>query len=112
MKTRHDFSLDANATFVISGALGGLGQNIASWLVDHGARHLLLLSRSGGQSEKGKALVQRLEQKGAQVLAPVCDISDEMSLQSALSECTSQMPPIRGCLQAAMVLRVSDRMPL
>ncbi|KAJ5081201.1 hypothetical protein N7456_013439 [Penicillium angulare] len=105
LKTKDNLVLDPNATFVISGGLGGLGQNIASWLVDHGARHLLLLSRSGGQSEKGRALIKRLEENGAQVMAPACDISDETSLRNALSECDSNMPRIKGCFQAAMVLR-------
>jgi NADP-dependent 3-hydroxy acid dehydrogenase YdfG/acyl carrier protein len=105
LKTRPTFSFDANATFVISGGLGGLGRNIACWLADQGARHLLLLSRSGGQTEKGKDLIQHLERKGVQVLAPKCDISDELSMEAALLACRSQMPPIRGCIQAAMVLR-------
>jgi NAD(P)-dependent dehydrogenase (short-subunit alcohol dehydrogenase family)/acyl carrier protein len=97
--------LDSNATFVISGGLGGLGRNIARWLADHGARHLLLLSRSGGQTEKGKDLIHQLEEKGVKVLAPMCDVSDELSVKNALLECRSRMPPIKGCIQAAMILK-------
>ncbi|KAJ5894604.1 hypothetical protein N7495_006295 [Penicillium taxi] len=105
LKTRPSLSLDPNATFVVSGGLGGLGKNISCWLADHGARHLLVLSRSGSQGAKGMALTRYLEKRGVQILAPSCDISDEESLQNALSECRSKMPPIKGCIQAAMVLR-------
>ncbi|KAJ5516222.1 hypothetical protein N7527_007782 [Penicillium freii] len=105
LRTRPSFSLDPNATFVVSGAFGGLGRNIACWLADQGARHLLLLSRSGGQIEKGKELVKHLELKGVMVLAPACDVSDGESVKSALRESRSQMPRIKGCIQAAMVPR-------
>ena len=90
---------------MISGGLGGLGRNIACWLADQGARHLLLLSRSGGKTEKGKNHIKHLEEMGVKVLAPVCDISDKLSVENALRECRSHMPPIKGCIQAAMVLR-------
>lgn len=107
LRTRPSFSLDPNATFVVSGAFGGLGRNIACWLADQGARHLLLLSRSGGQSEKGKELVKYLKLKGVMVLAPACDVSDGESVKNALRESRSQMPRIKGCIQAAMIPRVS-----
>lgn len=107
LRTRSGFSLDPNATFVVSGEFGGLGRNIACWLADQGARHLLLLSRSGGQSEKGKELVKYLELKGVMALAPACDVSDGESVKNALRESGSQMPRIKGCIQAAMAPRVS-----
>lgn len=99
--------MDPNSTFVVCGGLGGLGSNIVKWLADRGARHILLLSRSGGQGEKNGVLINTLKGKGIDVVAPACDVSDETSLQRILRECTSQMPPIKGCIQAAMVLRVS-----
>ncbi|KAJ5588138.1 hypothetical protein N7537_010816 [Penicillium hordei] len=105
LRTRPSFLLDPNATFVVSGAFGALGRNIACWLADQGARHLLLLSRSGGQSEKGKELVKHLELKGVMVLAPACNVSDGESVKNALRESRSQMPRIKGCIQAAMVPR-------
>ncbi|CAI7624844.1 unnamed protein product [Penicillium glandicola] len=105
LRTRPSSALDPNATFVVSGAFGGLGRNIACWIADQGARHLLLLSRSGGQSEKGKELIKHLELKGVMVLAPACDISDGESVKNALRESRAQMPRIKGCIQAAMVSR-------
>ncbi|PYI32692.1 putative polyketide synthase [Aspergillus indologenus CBS 114.80] len=105
LDTKPTYALNPDSTFVICGGLGGLGSNIAHWFADRGARHLLLLSRSGGQSERGRMLVEQLQRRGVQVLAPACDVSDEVPLQNTLQLCKSQMPPIRGCLNAAMVLR-------
>lgn len=54
-------SLDPEATYVISGGLGGLGRKIAVWLADHGARCLLLLSRSGCETPEAQQLVHELD---------------------------------------------------
>jgi NAD(P)-dependent dehydrogenase (short-subunit alcohol dehydrogenase family) len=108
VNTKTSYCLDPNATFVVCGGLGGLGRNIVTWLADRGARHLLLLSRSGGQAEVSRVLIDYLEGRGVEVMAPPCDVSDKILLQNTLRACTSQMPPIKGCIQAAMVLRVSS----
>ncbi|KAI1641235.1 KR-domain-containing protein [Biscogniauxia mediterranea] len=98
-------SMDPNATYVIAGGLGGLGQSVARWLVNQGARNLILLSRPGGQSETSRSLVRRLTDQGAHVETPACDITDLKSLRTAIDQCMLTMPPIRGCIQAAMVLQ-------
>lgn len=38
---------DANKVYILVGGLGGLGQEIAYWLVTRGARKIVLVSRSG-----------------------------------------------------------------
>lgn len=99
-------SVKSDATYVIAGGLGGLGQSVAGWLVSQGARNLILLSRSGGQSESSRNFVRQLAARGAQVRTPICDISDLQALRDAIDHCISTfaMPPIKGCIQAAMVL--------
>jgi NADPH:quinone reductase-like Zn-dependent oxidoreductase len=99
--------LRSDATYVIAGGLGGLGRSAAKWMAGKGARHLLLLSRSGPQSESAKTLVRDLERAGVRVAAPTCDVSNEEQLASVLSSCQQTMPPFRGCIQGTMVLRVS-----
>ncbi|KAH8668644.1 fatty acid synthase S-acetyltransferase [Xylariales sp. PMI_506] len=99
-------SFDGNASFVISGGLGGLGQSISRWMASRGAKNLILLSRSGPTRDDAKALLKELENAGVRVATPQCDVSDAESLHKALDECTyAGMPPIRGCIQSAMVLR-------
>jgi NAD(P)-dependent dehydrogenase (short-subunit alcohol dehydrogenase family) len=92
---------------LIAGGLGGIGRSIAQWMVDNDAKNLILLSRSESHSEAAKNMLEGFRNKGIQVYTPPCDISSEASLRNALQGCGS-MPPIKGCIQASMVLKVRD----
>lgn len=96
----------ANASYVIAGGFGGLGRSIARWMADRGARNLILLSRSGALAPEAKVLIQVLEGQGVCVATPKVDIADLETLKRELAELKS-MPPIRGCIQATVVLKVS-----
>ncbi|KNG81069.1 putative polyketide synthase [Aspergillus nomiae NRRL 13137] len=100
-----NFTCDGSATYVIAGGLGGIGQSIAAWLVDRGVRNLLLLSRSGAKATESIKFINYLHSKGTRVIAPACDISNESALSRVLEEWQPQLPPIKGCIQAAMVLQ-------
>ena len=71
-----------------------------------GARFLILLSRSGVQSEASTALVEELKSIGVHSSTPACDITDIESLSPVLTECAKAFPPIKGTIQASMVLKV------
>jgi NAD(P)-dependent dehydrogenase (short-subunit alcohol dehydrogenase family) len=107
LKTKPNSWFDPNATYVVSGGLGGLGQNAVNWLVVRGARNLLLLSRSGGDSPEGREILDSLRARGVKVMAPACNVNDVQALRKSLDDCRQHMPPIKGCIQGAMVLRVS-----
>ncbi|CAG7934385.1 unnamed protein product [Penicillium olsonii] len=100
-------SFNPNVTYVIAGGLGGLGQNVARWMVSCGARHLLLLSRSGAHNPGARSFVRELSAHRVNVLAPSCDITNRSMLEAVLGEASSTMPPIKGCIQATMVLQDS-----
>ena len=70
-----------------------------------GARHLILLSRSGPKTEAAAELLVELVSQGVQVNAPACDITDRDALRQALDESGMEMPPVKGCVQSTMVLR-------
>ncbi|GAW26208.1 putative polyketide synthase [Rosellinia necatrix] len=100
------WSFDTEASYVIAGGFGGLGRAIIRWMVDRGARHLIILSRSGPVSKAAVELVSSLSERGVILFTPTCDASSISSLGEALEECKSRaMPPIRGCINAAMVLQ-------
>lgn len=86
-----------------------MGRIVARWMVSKGARHLALLSRHGlvAGDAKTAEFVGELEGAGAQVYCPPCDVADADSLREALRHCREErgMPLVRGCIQAAMVLR-------
>ena len=76
-------------------------------MVSRRAKHLLLLSRSGPEHEAAINLLEELKHDAVQVQAPACDISKEGILASVLAECANVLPPIKGCIQGTMVLKVS-----
>ncbi|MCP4696616.1 MAG: SDR family NAD(P)-dependent oxidoreductase, partial [Gammaproteobacteria bacterium] len=86
--------------YLISGGLGGIGAEIAGYLLKHFQARLLLLGRTrlpergewperlsqgGAPAEKIKAY-QRLEQSGGEILYRSVDICDPARLQAALEE--------------------------
>jgi NAD(P)-dependent dehydrogenase (short-subunit alcohol dehydrogenase family) len=75
-------------------------------MVSRGARYLLFLSRSGASSDAAKALVEELEAKSCHITVRICDVSDKEKLKETIEKYTSTMPPIMGCIQGAMELRV------
>ena len=80
---------------------------MARWMVSRRARHIILLSRSGAKSDVAQTLVKELESQGARIMTPCCDVSDKDALSKVLKDCSEWMPPIKGCIQGSMVLRVS-----
>ncbi|KAL2060530.1 hypothetical protein VTL71DRAFT_9171 [Oculimacula yallundae] len=96
---------DAKATYVISGGLGGIGRGIARWMVKRGARNLVLLSRTGAIRKSGQALLAELESKAVTAFAPAADVTDTAALAKVFAHVSANMPPIKGCIQAAMVLK-------
>ncbi|GME45714.1 putative lovastatin nonaketide synthase protein [Neofusicoccum parvum] len=100
--------LRPDATYILSGGLGGLGRSIARWMAHHGARNLVFLSRSGDASDAAKELLQDLRRSGVKAVALSCDISREEALVNALKGCKDQgFPPFAGVIQGAMQLKDS-----
>lgn len=105
--TRPKYEVDHQGTYLIAGGLGGLGREIARWLVRRGARHLLLLSRNGPRTPEAIDLLAELEAQQVQVEAPCCDVSDQNALKLTLAACAERLPPVKGCIQASMVMTES-----
>jgi acyl transferase domain-containing protein/NADPH:quinone reductase-like Zn-dependent oxidoreductase/acyl carrier protein len=94
----------ADATYLITGGLGGFGLATAQWLAERGARHLALLGRSGAASTDAQAAVEALRQAGVQVHVAAVDVANPQALQKVLTDIRRALPPLRGVMHAAMVL--------
>ncbi|KAF5857085.1 hypothetical protein ETB97_006264 [Aspergillus alliaceus] len=97
--------LSAEASYIVVGGSGGLGRNIAEWLSQHGAKHIVLLARSGDTKPDVRRLIKRADSDGVKMVAPRCDISNASDVRAAISLVLRDMPPIRGVIFGAMVLR-------
>ena len=112
-------SVCPNATYLITGGLGGIGLAIARWLVSRGARHLVLAGRSalrtreewdGVASEtiEGERItaIRGLESLGAKVRTVAADMGDETSVTELIFQCLrGDQPPLRGVFHAAGVMQ-------
>jgi NADPH:quinone reductase-like Zn-dependent oxidoreductase/acyl carrier protein len=94
----------SNGTYLITGGLGGFGLAVADWLVQNGARHLVLIGRSGASSSAAQAGVQSLKAKGADVIVHCADVTALVQMQKVFNTVRESMPPLRGVVHAAMVL--------
>jgi len=92
-----------DGAYLIVGGLGGLGLMTAQWMVQRGARHLVLMGRSGA-SASAQETVESLEQAGAQVMIARGDVTQERQVAQIIDDIRRSMPPLRGVVHSALVL--------
>jgi acyl transferase domain-containing protein/acyl carrier protein len=90
-------------TYLITGGLSGIGLRTARWLVDQGARHLVLVSRRD-VSDAANREIHAMEQAGAHVLAARADISHVSEVARVLDDTRRTMPPLAGIVHSAGVI--------
>jgi len=96
-------TIKSDATYLISGGLGGLGLRTARWLVENGARNIALLGRSEPAEEQRTAIAD-MEQAGARVRFLRCDVARREQVREVFSILEQEMPPVAGILHTAGVL--------
>ncbi|KAK0701265.1 hypothetical protein B0H67DRAFT_655916 [Lasiosphaeris hirsuta] len=98
--------LKADATYAVVGGFGGLGRAVVLWMASHGARNIIALSRSGAKDQQSLSFIREMGAKGIKVVGKACDVSSKERITNLVQEIERDgMPPIRGIIQSAMVLR-------
>lgn len=97
-------TLDPGSSYLLTGGFGGFGLELMDWLVEQGARHLVVLSRSGPTSPAARAAVERLERGGVTIQDERLDIRDRDRLALILSALSEGNRPLRGIFHAAAIL--------
>jgi amino acid adenylation domain-containing protein len=92
-----------DATYLVTGGLGGLGLLVAGRLVALGARHLVLAGRRPPSPDAATAIAL-LEAEGAEVRVEQIDVSLRSDLQRLLAPASPSRPPLAGIVHAAGVL--------
>jgi NADP-dependent 3-hydroxy acid dehydrogenase YdfG/aryl carrier-like protein len=96
-----ELELRADRTYLLVGGMRGIGASIARWMVSHGAKNLVFLSRSAGEKDEDRALVRELSDMGCQALTFAGDVADLATVERVVS---GVAVPIAGVIQLAMVL--------
>jgi NADPH:quinone reductase-like Zn-dependent oxidoreductase/acyl carrier protein len=97
-------SLRNDATYLITGGLGGFGLAVARWMADNGARHLVLMGRSGVTTEEAQSTISTLECKGITIVVERADVGKKEDVGGVFGRIIASLPPLRGIVHAAMVL--------
>ena len=97
--------LSPDGTYLITGGIGGIGLQIAGWMVAEGARHLVLLSRSGNPAAESPAAkaIRELEQAGANIVMARADVSKKEEVEAILTVTANSKLPLKGVVHAAGV---------
>jgi hypothetical protein len=98
-------SFRSDASYLLVGGLGGIGRSVSTWMVEQGAKELVLLSRTAGQSDKDQAFIRELEMQGCHVILMVGNVTNKDDVNKAVDKCTR---PLAGVLQMAVDLKVSS----
>ncbi|KAI1174428.1 PKS-NRPS hybrid [Nemania sp. FL0916] len=95
----------ANKTYWLVGLTGGLGLSLCEWMVQHGAKYVVLTSRNPQVDALWEA---KMKAQGAVVKIYANDVTSRESVRSVHKQICDELPPIGGVAQGAMVL--SDAM--
>jgi acyl carrier protein/short-subunit dehydrogenase len=98
------FEVKADGCYLITGAFGGFGKVVANWLVELGARHLVLSSRSGAASPEAAAFVDGLQKRGIGVRVVKADVGSAKDVDRLIGEIIAGDQPLRGVFHLAMVI--------
>ncbi|KEY68502.1 hypothetical protein S7711_08355 [Stachybotrys chartarum IBT 7711] len=92
----------SDVSYLLVGGLGGLGRSVANWMIQNGARYLVFLSRSAGDSEKDRSFISELEAQDCAVQTIKGTVTELADVERAVAEAVR---PIAGVFLMTMVLR-------
>lgn len=95
------------STYLITGGLGGIGFEVAKWMLDKGAKHIILAGRSPPTRNTQEAIEKLNSSMGANVIAVQLDIGNFDQCKDLLEKIKSpsmNLPALRGIMHAAGTL--------
>jgi myxalamid-type polyketide synthase MxaE and MxaD len=108
------FRLRSDGTYLVTGGLGRLGLQIASWLAENGAGRLVLVGRRGlpprqdwrdlperSDAARQVRMIAAIEALGTEVTVIAADVADASAMGDLFSRFGRTLPPLRGIVHAA-----------
>jgi acyl transferase domain-containing protein len=110
--------MNESGSYMITGAFGALGRLTAEWLIEKGAKSLILLGRvslpprsewqNSDLSDNVKdrvAFVQSLEAKGASIVVDALDFADEKAVKQYFTENAKKIQNVRGVISSLGIVK-------
>ncbi|KAI1737463.1 Nonribosomal peptide synthetase 14 [Xylaria scruposa] len=91
-----------NKTYLLVGLTGQVGQSMCRWMVECGARHIVVTSRNPGKL--GLLWRDELVRQGANIVVEAADVANKQHVAALCQRIDASMPPIGGIANGTMVL--------
>lgn len=108
-KSPYKTTFDPDATYLLVGCLGGLGQHYSRWMVDRGARNLTYLSRSGDATMEVRNFIAEIENRNVVTHVVKGDVTILEDVKRAVARSGKS---VKGVVQAALTLQVCSNLLL
>ena len=95
--------LRADVAYLIVGGLKGLCGSIALSFARHGAKHLIVMGRSGFDDEASQTVLRNIEAEACKTQLVKGDVINKSDVERAFS---AAPVPVGGIVQGAMAVRV------
>ncbi|MDJ0730271.1 MAG: amino acid adenylation domain-containing protein [Crocosphaera sp.] len=97
---RQSLTIKQERTYLITGGLGDIGLRVANWLVEKGAKNLVLLGRSQPKPTVS-AKLEEMKEIGVKVVVLQADVSDFSQISAVFKQIDQTMPGLGGIIHAA-----------
>ncbi|PSR19689.1 beta-ketoacyl synthase [filamentous cyanobacterium CCP3] len=94
-------AIHSQGTYLVTGGLGALGQQVARWLAQQGAQHIVL---TGRRVPSEVPVLVELAQQGVTVQALAADVSQQAAIADLVKQIQTTLPPLKGVFHVAGVL--------
>ena len=114
---RASLVLAPDASYLVTGGLGGLGLKVALWMAESGARSIVLVGRRGlpsrdewssstmpAEVSAQIAAIMAIEAAGASVEVVAADVADVVAMTALMARFGRDLAPLRGVVHAAAAL--------
>jgi acyl carrier protein/NADP-dependent 3-hydroxy acid dehydrogenase YdfG len=96
-------ALDPHASYLVIGGTGGFGFATARWMIERGAGHVVLASRSGRlNSAQADDIAQLKASSGARIDVRVCDATVSADVDALIAWIGAQGHAMKGIVHSAM----------
>ncbi len=93
-------ALRKDGAYLVTGAFGALGTRVADWLVNAGARHLLLVGRRA-PSEPARLRLEAWRAMGARIECGALDVADAQAVNRLVGGLQASSLPLCGIVHCA-----------
>lgn len=99
-----DVRLSADARYVVTGGLGGVGLVVLRWMARQGARDLIVVGRHEAQTDAQQQVLADLAAHGVRVIVCTADLGERLDVAALFAQWRSEPREIRGILHLAGVI--------